>query len=277
MRCCCGTEGLTTTAMTPRTRATECRSWHRRRRPTRCSPRAGLAAPGAVRSAVAGPLLGGVAGHAAACRYRPVQRSSRAVASVVRTFVDQATSLGAQMALEVAALHAAIVRCNRSRSRESSASAGSGESISRNASMTFPRASARVRPWLWTPLTSGIDATTQPSSGLVDDRQIKGLAHLVRKVLRYLAVGDAAGSARTQSRVIPLARSKDVPRPHVSPALRNSPRAAARSRVPQWRRQSGSLIRAMIAPPKFIHCCIGSGGGDQRLARSSGGKTGRRR
>lgn len=41
------------------------------------------------------------------------------------------------MALEVAPLHAAIVRCNCSRSRESPASAGSGESISRSASMTL--------------------------------------------------------------------------------------------------------------------------------------------
>ncbi len=36
--------------------------------------------------------------------------------------------------------------------------------IPRNASITFARASSRVRPWLFAPGTSGIDATIQPSS-----------------------------------------------------------------------------------------------------------------
>jgi hypothetical protein len=35
---------------------------------------------------------------------------------------------------------------------------------SRRASITFPRASSRVRPWLLAPGTSGIEATIQPSS-----------------------------------------------------------------------------------------------------------------
>lgn len=66
--------------------------------------------------------------------------------AVISTFVDVMAAVSAQMALEIAALHAAIVRCSGSRSRRSSASRGSGESIKRSASITFARASSRVCP-----------------------------------------------------------------------------------------------------------------------------------
>ena len=92
-------------------------------------------------------------------------RSFRACpAGVACAFVDRCASVSAEMALEVTAFHAAIVRCSRSRSRWSSALAGSGESISRSASMTLERASSRVRPWLKTPATCGIEAMSQPFS-----------------------------------------------------------------------------------------------------------------
>jgi len=84
--------------------------------------------------------------------------------SVVSALVHLTAVISAEMTLQIASLHAAIVRCSASRSRRSPASLGSGESISRSASMTFVRASSRVRPWLNTPATSGIDAMIQPSS-----------------------------------------------------------------------------------------------------------------
>ena len=84
--------------------------------------------------------------------------------SVVSALVHLAAAMSAEMTLQIAPLHAAIVKCSASRSRRSPASLGSGESISRSASITFVRASSRVRPWLNTPATSGIDAMIQPSS-----------------------------------------------------------------------------------------------------------------
>jgi len=66
--------------------------------------------------------------------------------------VDRAAPVSAQMALQVATLHAAIVKCSCSRSRRSPARVGSGESISRSASITFERAVL---------------------SRLIDDRQVK--------------------------------------------------------------------------------------------------------
>src|SRR4051812_45474922 len=78
-------------------------------------------------------------------------------AGVVGALVDAPATLLDEVSLQVAELHAAMVRWISSRSRVSSSSAvGSGESISRKASSTFARASSRVRPWLKTPGTSGI-------------------------------------------------------------------------------------------------------------------------
>jgi hypothetical protein len=73
----------------------------------------------------------------------------------------------AQMSLQVAALHAAIRNSSDSVSAAGSTSACSPKRSSRmpcRASITFSRASSRVRPWLRAPGTSGIDATIQPSS-----------------------------------------------------------------------------------------------------------------
>jgi len=79
-------------------------------------------------------------------RYDGAEAARAGPAGVICSLVDLPAALSAQVALEIAALHAAIVRCSCSRSRRSSSPAGSGESISRSASITFARASARVWP-----------------------------------------------------------------------------------------------------------------------------------
>src|SRR5450755_1574048 len=75
-------------------------------------------------------------------------------------------AVSAQMTLELAALHAAIVSSSESLSAGSGSSGGDPNrtaSSSLSASITFSRASSRVRPWLIAPRTCGIRATTQPS------------------------------------------------------------------------------------------------------------------
>jgi hypothetical protein len=71
-----------------------------------------------------------------------------------------------------------MVKWSSSRSRRSPASPGSGDSISRSASITLASAYSRVRPWLCTPRTSRIDATIHPSfDSLLDDGQLQRFAH----------------------------------------------------------------------------------------------------
>ena len=77
-------------------------------------------------------------------------------------FVNEPAAVLAQVTLQLAPLHAAIVSCSGSLS--DGGASGSGVSIRRSASITLARASSRVRPWLNAPGTSGIDAMIQPSS-----------------------------------------------------------------------------------------------------------------
>lgn len=86
--------------------------------------------------------------------------------AVPGSFTEQLGSVSAQMTLQLAALHAAIVSSSDSLSAGSGSSGGDPNrtaSSSLSASITFSRASPRVAPWLIAPRTCGIRATTQPS------------------------------------------------------------------------------------------------------------------
>jgi hypothetical protein len=78
------------------------------------------------------------------------------------TFFDGFSAVLAQVALQGAALHDAKGSSSSSRSGSAGWS-GSGLSMSLSASITFSRASGRVRPWLIAPGTSSTCAMIQPS------------------------------------------------------------------------------------------------------------------
>jgi hypothetical protein len=121
----------------------------------RTAARGTLDTPGRARSAGPGgrsdvELSADLAGECkvdlTVSRHHRASAAGPCPARVVPALVDLPAALSAQVALELAALQAAIVRWSCSRSRSSSSLGGSGDSISRSASMTFARASSRVRP-----------------------------------------------------------------------------------------------------------------------------------
>lgn len=64
------------------------------------------------------------------------------------TWATSLAAVVAEVALEVAALHAAMVSCSGSLLSAAPSVECSGLSMRRSASMTFARASSRVWPWL---------------------------------------------------------------------------------------------------------------------------------
>ena len=103
---------------------------------------------------------------------------------------DLTAAVSAEVALKVAALHAAGTnrKCSRSEADVPPASSSSGVNTVPSASRTFSRASSRVRPWLTAPGTSKTRATIQPSSSGLSKEIVKSTdAAMAKTVARAAA------------------------------------------------------------------------------------------
>jgi len=86
--------------------------------------------------------------------------------AVVASLAQEPDAVGAQVTLEISTLHPPMTSSSGSLSAPAATVAFSpkrNSRIPRSASMTFARASSRVRPWLFAPGTSGIEAMIHPS------------------------------------------------------------------------------------------------------------------
>jgi hypothetical protein len=94
---------------------------------------------------------------------------------------DLVGAVFAEVAFEIASLHAAATkrRCSRSPRERIPANSSSGVSTVRRASSTLSRASWRVRPWLSAPGTSSTRATIQPASSGSSNEIVKSISEAI--------------------------------------------------------------------------------------------------